>query len=101
MEVEENYMSERMKRIVNNFDQYMLEISNDEKIICETIETIFQEGKNLWVKAGDIGLKDKMNYVANIKGIIELLTWDAALNLFLVEGENTYVELKEIEKVYV
>lgn len=97
----DSWMQNRMDKVAADFDKYMSERTKEEKVVCLVISTILDEGKGFWVKPDTLSYENDQNYVLKIKDMLELGTFDESTGFFLIEGENTFVELKEITEVYV
>jgi len=101
LEIKENYLSDRMQHLSDSIDCYIAGRIEEERVICEVIEVIFQEGRDMWLEPCSVELKDETNYVLLLNGIVDLGTWKEEMRMFLIEGENDFVELSEIDKIYV
>lgn len=97
----DNWMTVRMNKVAADFDRFMADRTKEERVVCETISLILDEGKGFWVKPEGLSFENDQNYVLKVGEMLELGTYREKMGMFLIEGGNTFVELNEIKEVYV
>jgi len=88
-----------MNKLADDFDKYMIERTEEEKEICQTIERILNSGYG-WCAPGGVLFENGEKYLLNIEGELEIGIYDMKCQMFFIAGENAFREIKEVESVY-